>query len=244
MPKKTNKGRARSQFSLQDLEYAAEQVHNGISQRQASKLSGIPRGIINRFLVKGAGGLGAGRPAVFGKEVEDKLVKCVLARAEMGYPCTKKELLNLVQEYVVRNKIATPFINGKPGKDWYGGFMRRHREISLKTPETLQKARVKARDPFVVYSFYDQLKAVYDECLPPARLIYNADESGFGMDPRSVRALGRRGELLHQVTGVAAEKIRQYSLAYLQMGKHFRHSSCTQDRQCSLGGWPRIPTQE
>lgn len=53
----------------------------------------------------------------------------------------------------------------------------------------------------MVYSFYDQLKAVYDKCLPPARLIYNADESGFGMDPRSVWALGRRGEFLHQVTG-------------------------------------------
>lgn len=40
-----------------------------------------------------------------------------------------------------------------------------------------------------------------DECRPPANLIFNTDESAFGMDPKSIRALGRRGELLHMVTG-------------------------------------------
>lgn len=189
------------QINLVDLGHAAEQIRHGKSQRQVERESGIPRGILRRFMKNGSEAIGAGRPTALGKDVEEKLMKCILARATMGFPCTRKELLNLVQEYVSCNNIPTPFTSGKPGKDWYGGFMRRHPELSLKKPESLQKARVKARDPFVVFKFYDDLKAVYEECLSSACLIYNADESAFGMDPTSVRGLGRRGELLHMVTG-------------------------------------------
>lgn len=64
--------------------------------------------------------------------------------------------------------------------------------FTAKKPEGLEKARVKARDPFVVFKFYDDLKAVYDECLTPACLIFNTDESAFGMHPAHVRALGKK----------------------------------------------------
>lgn len=201
MPKQTNKRKGRFQSNIQDLQNAAKLIKQGVSQRRTEQLTGTPRGVLRRFMDKGPEGLAVGRRPVFGREAEEELVNCVLARAEMGFPCTRKELLNLVQEYVVRNNLSTPFNNAMPGKEWYGGFMRRHRELSLKKPEALQKVRVKARDPFVVYSFYDQLKKVYDEVLPPARLIYNTDESAFGMDPRSIKFLGCRGQLLNHVTG-------------------------------------------
>lgn len=48
-------------------------------------------------------------------------------------------------------------------------------------------------------------EAVYAESLSPACLIYNADESAFGMDPAGVR--GRKGEVLHMVTGGSGKEL-------------------------------------
>lgn len=132
MPK-TKKTKLR--FNLQDLEDAADEIRNGKSQRKVEKSSGIARGILHRFMNKGADALGGGKRSALGKDVEELLMKCILARATMNFPCSRKELLNLVQEYVNQNDLTTPFINGKPGKEWYGGFMERHADLPQKNPK-------------------------------------------------------------------------------------------------------------
>lgn len=205
MPKKYIKKRAGPFYDVNLISRAADQILKGQTYKEVYCLTGIPPTVLHRFIKGGcdAKRLGTGRKPVLTMEVEDQLAECLIARSTMGYPCDKSELKRLVQEYVTANNIDTPFTNGMPGNDWYYGFMRRHPRLSLKKPEQLQKARVSARDPFVVYEFFDMVRALYAESAitdSSAPLIFNADESGFGSDPARLRAIGQKGVLLSRVT--------------------------------------------
>jgi len=175
--------------------------------REAKKVYKVPCSVIHSR-IKGRkcniNKVGGGRPPDLPSDVEANLAKCLAARSEMGYPCDKEELKNLVQDYVVAGNLQTRFQNGRPGDDWYYGFMCRNPSLSLKKPEHLQKSRKSARDPYVVYNFFDALEEVYQQfginsCC--GGLIFNADESGFCSDPSRLKAIGLKGKALSRVSG-------------------------------------------
>ncbi|BES92409.1 Hypothetical protein NTJ_05218 [Nesidiocoris tenuis] len=193
-------------YAVEELACAVNDIKNGrMTYREAVEAYGIPLGVLhNRVNGKiDVDKIGAGRPTDISTEVEQKLAKCLIARARMGFPCDKEELKSLVQEFVLANGLHVRFKYGKPGEDWYIGFMKRHSNLSLKKPELLQKARKKARDPFVVYHFYDAAKELYEKHSVDADsgcFIFNADESGFPNDPSRMRAVGEKGKALSRVS--------------------------------------------
>ncbi|KAJ8918210.1 hypothetical protein NQ315_014078 [Exocentrus adspersus] len=146
---------------------------------------------------------GPGRKTSLSPEVE-VIVNCLIARARIGFPCDRKELCELVGEYVKSKNIVTCFKDGVPGTDWYLGFMKRHDNIPLKKPEHLQYARKNARDPFIAYAFYDKLNTTMvthnlnDDSKRP--FIFIADESRFNSDPSRLRAIGEKGKPLSRVS--------------------------------------------
>ena len=83
--------------------------------------------------------------------------------------------------------------------------MKRNPNISLKKPEHLQKVRKDARDPNIVYDFYEKLRMLYDKCnlssVDKACFVFNCDESGFACDPSRLRAIGEKGKPLCRVSG-------------------------------------------
>ncbi|XP_031328129.1 uncharacterized protein LOC116159312 [Photinus pyralis] len=149
--------------------------------------------------------MGAGRPPVLNPDIEKQIATCLIARAQIGFPCDKEELKKLVSEYVKANDIPNPFHNSLPGEDWYQSFMRRNSNISLKKPEHLQKCRKTARDPAIVYDFYSKLEEVYNKHdlkgADNAKFVFNCDESGFANDPSRLRALGEKGKALCRISG-------------------------------------------
>ena len=66
------------------------------------------------------------------KETEKKLAECINDMYNLGFsPCTS-EILELVSEYVAKNKIVVPlFKDGKPGRFLLAAFMKRN-NFSLK----------------------------------------------------------------------------------------------------------------
>lgn len=75
------------------------------------------------------------------------------------------------------------------GSDWYYGFMKRHRNISLRTPHSISIQRVKGFNKESVDAFYSQLDALYNEHQYPLERIWNMDETGFPTVPCHVQKL-------------------------------------------------------
>lgn len=142
-------------YSKQDLLNAVNVVQNrNKTYRQAQDAYNVPIAVISQRLNERKPSLestGRGRQTVFSAQMETKIVECLLARARAGYPCDK-------EEYVKKSNLKTPFIDERPGEDWYYMFLKRHKNVlSLKKPEHLQKCRVEARKPDVIYQFYEDL---------------------------------------------------------------------------------------
>ncbi|KAJ8952099.1 hypothetical protein NQ314_007592 [Rhamnusium bicolor] len=153
-------------YTIEDLDRAVSDVVNkNRTYRQAHETYNIPISVIFHR-IKGRNiplnKMGAGRSQALSTEVEKQIVKCLIARSRMGYPCDKNELFQLVADYVSVNNIKTPFKDNKLGPDWYYSFINRHPQLSFKKPEHLQKLRKTARDPEVVYDFYEKLKALME----------------------------------------------------------------------------------
>nr|CAD7431260.1 unnamed protein product [Timema monikensis] len=207
MPRNYIKKKPPPPYSVETLQTAVADVENSNKTlREAATFYGIPATTIY-YRIEGRKSsrdkIGSGRSTILDTATESLLVEYLIARSKLGYPCDKEELLDLVQEFVVNNTIKTPFVNNRPGHDWYTGFMKRHPSLSLKKAEMLQKVRIDARDPEVVYDFFDMLRRVYDEHEMKDRgdFIFNCDESGFPSDPSKLRALGEKGKPLSRVSG-------------------------------------------
>lgn len=207
MPRTYEKKRSPAQYDITDLKKAVfDVVNKKMTFRQAEEYYHIPKTVIfNR--IKGRKTpvmiMGSGRTPAIPKEIEDEIVRCLITRSEMGIPCDKKEMRELVGEYIKASGLKTPFKNNVPGEDWYLGFMKRNPQLSLKKPEHLQKVRKDARNPFVVYDFYDKLQKVIEEhqLADKPQFVFNADESGFHHDPSRIRAIGVKGKALSRVSG-------------------------------------------
>jgi len=119
----------------------------------------------------------------------------------MGHPCDKNELRTLVCEYVTVNNNKTPLHNNKPGEDWSYNFMKRYNNLSFKKPEQLQKFRKVARNPYVIYDFYNKLNTIVVNNNIEKSFVFNADESGFKTDPSRLKAIGEGGKTLNRISG-------------------------------------------
>ncbi|MEW8547694.1 MAG: hypothetical protein AB2693_29655 [Candidatus Thiodiazotropha sp.] len=91
-----------------------------------------------------------------------------------------------------------PFRDNKPGKDWLRGFFGRHSELSLRTTLQLGKERA-VISPDKIKRWFGDLEQFLDSevkdqnlLLDPSR-IYNADESGFSLCPKSNQVIGYKG---------------------------------------------------
>lgn len=126
---------------------------------------------------------------------EAHLVKMLKIMNKWGIGLSKEEVKNVVSDYIVKNKIQTPFKENRPGDDWWYGFKKRH-NLSLKKPEPVEGARARqADDPCIIEDFYDKLEAVLNEkqLTDTPQNIRNYDESGFCSDPGSTRVVCGKG---------------------------------------------------
>lgn len=102
-----------------------------------------------------------------------------------------------VQKIVVQEGIKTPFKDGRPGQRWYTSFLRRHPQISIRSAESLCKNRAKLTEEYIKSWFRDLEKFLQDinarDVLTDLSRIFNADESGFSLCPKTGKVLGPKG---------------------------------------------------
>lgn len=182
-------------YTADDLHKAVEDVRNKvINSYKAAELYGIPRSTILSRLSENEMRDSPGKPTVFTKEVESQMADSLHIMEKHGFPMTTKEINVLISEYVRRNGLQTPFKNDIPGPDWFLGFRARN-NLSIKKPQSVEMARKNAKDPFIVYEYFDILEKVVEELglsQEPQR-IYNLDETSICSDPTKGKVVGRKG---------------------------------------------------
>lgn len=191
---------SRAEYSKQHLFEALDAIKtNRTSQIEAAKRYGIPASTLNNHL-KGRRGVKSsnlGREAAIPWEIEVKIAANIKTMEKWGFGLSKQETLLAIGEYVKCSNLKTPFKNSIPGKDFFRGFMQRHK-LSQKKPQPIEIARKRNVDPFVISQYFVMVEKITTN-IPPER-IYNVDETSFCLDPTRIKVVGEKGVAAHRIT--------------------------------------------
>src|SRR5271156_839739 len=104
-----------------------------MSVHKASVIFEVPRTTLRRKLKDESLPLinKTGPPPELGLELEKMLKDWILDSARKGFPLNKVSVLDSVAMLVQNGEIQTSFTNGRPGRKWYEGFLRRNKEITI-----------------------------------------------------------------------------------------------------------------
>lgn len=184
-------------WTKETLLKAVEAVkHNKISGYEAAKTYNIPRTTIMDHVIgrRGQKSLTLGRPTALPPDTEKQLADSLHTMEKWGFGLSREEVIDLVSQYIILNKIPTPFKGGVPGSDWFANFASRN-SLSIKKPQAVEYARKKAADPFIIDDYFNLLdktiKSLGLENRPDR--IWNLDETSYCSDPKKTKVVGLKG---------------------------------------------------
>ena len=185
-------------YGLNNINQAVEAVSSGaMSKRKAEAVFGVPRRTLGRHLqelVIKPGKLGRYECAL-GEEVEEVLSKHIVTMQQTMFGFSTGDIRKLAYDIACANGLKHPFSTEKKkaGKDWLMGYLKRHPEISLRTPEPTSMSRAVSFNRANVQKFYDIYKEQLDKDSYTADRIWNMDETGFTAVHKPARILAKCG---------------------------------------------------
>lgn len=120
---------------------ALDAVASGLPINTACIKLNVPRTTLLNKFKNPSSKENPGPPTVLTPEEEKSLVEWILNISKMGCPVTKDSVLNSVAMIVKNSVRGEKFQNNRPGRHWYEGFLRRHKEISTRCSENVSLAR-------------------------------------------------------------------------------------------------------
>jgi len=179
---------------------AVEAVREGrMSKKLAARTFNVPRTSLLRK-IKGEVPIVTkmGPPTILTPAEEALLEKYILKNYKRGFPVHKENILDSVWQILKKANKEDAFPNGRPGNAWFKGFLKRHPKISEKEAESLTKARAgvtkegleKWFSEVATYFKEEKLESVLTD---PSR-IFNGDETGFRLCPKTGKLLCERGD--------------------------------------------------
>jgi len=182
-------------YTQEDLQHALSEVHDSkASKKAASQKYGIPRATLIRKL-KGTVPMKRkmGKRPVLTEAEEMVLAKWVLGMARKGFPIRRTHLMASVKQILQEDGRETPFKDNLPGKKWFHGFMKRHPELTEKKAERVTKSRAAVTEGGIRAWFDEVAQEIPSDILEDPTRIFNADETGFMLCPKSGKVLGPKG---------------------------------------------------
>ena len=173
------------------MQNALKAVDKGEPVRRAAELYNVPRStLFDRVTGKVVHGARSGPQPYLSIEEEEELTNFLLETAKIGYAHTRKQVLALVQQMVNSKGIATTVTNG-----WWERYVQRHPNITLRVAVPFSYARAMATDREVIDRYFDMLEDCLrsNGLLNKAAVIFNCDETGLPLDPKSHKVVDRVG---------------------------------------------------
>jgi len=184
----------RGSYGVEKLQEALRKVKSGeISKRKAESLYGVPRKTLTRHMkgeVKKMGNLGR-YECDLGQDFERALVVHAQHLQQMMFGINTVELRKLAFDLAEKEKLSHRFKDSTAGKTWLRGFLARHPELAIRTPEPTSLGRAVGFNKPCVDRFFDLYKTELQKHTYTADRIYNVDESGLTVvhKPRKVLAM-------------------------------------------------------
>lgn len=176
-----------------------------MSIRAAGRKYGIPEATL-RHKHKGITPIGKkmGPSTLLSEAEEAVLVAYIHNSTKRATPVTKQNILDAVrtimdaerEDGTERKKPHN--VGDGPKRTWWRLFLKRHPEITYRTPEILTTARRNISERIIrqwfadAYSYFSE-EEILDALMDPDRN-FNIDESGFSLSPKHGKVLAIRGE--------------------------------------------------
>lgn len=199
--RKTNRGKT----SVEVFQEAANLVINDkMSIRDAASRRGINFMTLHRYIKKLKANplnttisVGYAKPSkVFSDEEEHELAKYVEHCSKIYYGMTTKDLRKFAFDLAVANKNKFPEAwrkNELASKDWLKGYLKRHKNLSIRSPEATSLARATAFNRANVNLFFDNLGKIYDKFSFSPSDVYNMDETGLTTVQKPKKIIAKKG---------------------------------------------------
>ncbi|XP_053692646.1 uncharacterized protein LOC128741096 [Sabethes cyaneus] len=188
------------------MSQAISAVHNGLSKNQAANMYGIPKRTLRRYLEKTEDPKLITLPplgsfaTVFSLQQEEELATYAIQMSECFHGLSSREMRSLAYQMAEKNEIQHPFDKRckLAGRDWLKSFLRRHKTLTLRTPENTSLARAKGFNRKTTPQFADLLERIYAQHAYPPSRIWNVDETGVStVQTRNIKVMAKKGQ--HQV---------------------------------------------
>lgn len=122
-------------------------------------------------------------------------MKWIFLCHKRGFPITKYQLLESIKHLCDYEKRKIPFINNKPGRSWYDGFLKRHPELSQRIAENVSLNRAQVSE-YGIRSWFTEINEYLSAegliSIQPRR-VFNADETGVPLNPKPPAVLAPKG---------------------------------------------------
>ena len=197
-------------WSHEDLDKALSLVREeNVSVRTAALSYGIPKSTLHDHCSGKVKGSKRGPPTILSDAEELKLAEWEMEMASIGYGRTRVQVSEMVKRLLDEDGRPNPFVGNYPGRDWWYGFLKRHPEISLRSPEQLQLSRASACSQERLSVWYNDYESFLKKnSISNPNQIWNADETGCPLCPKSGKVLAMRGSKdVYQVTGNSKEQV-------------------------------------
>lgn len=213
MVRNYKKKRTREEVSEDEIAKAVKAVEDGMPYRTAADLFGIKHtALFYRVKKNKESRQNNDRPQdrekkyaskytshqVFSKQQEEMLCEYVLKCSAMKYGMSYSQVRVFAYDYATKLGLSIPenwIENKTAGVDWVLGFMRRHKQLSLRKPENTSLSRATSFNKTNVDEFFNN----YERALTMANFtgdkIYNLDETGVStvvQAPNVIAKLGAR----------------------------------------------------
>lgn len=186
-------------YTPEQMMEAIKRARNGTKPTVAARECGVPRvTLLNKLNGKSPLNCSMGPKTILTTNEENILAEWIIAMNNQHMPVTKTQLLDSVQRIIKDKKQETPFKNNRPGEKWYELFLKRHPQISVRTPQNLTSTRDSVTEENIRNWFAEVYNYMVEKDLTsilqdPSR-IFNTDESAFYLSPTSERVLAQKGE--------------------------------------------------
>lgn len=189
------KNKKRMQYKKEFLIAALKAVESGLSINAASAKFQIPRSILHSKVIGKYSNKKPGPVTILPPAQEALLTEWIFLCSDRGYPVTKMQLLNSVRMLVNEMGIKNPFNGNQPGRSWYEGFLRRHKDVRTRITENVSLSRASMNESslrkwFFNIEMYLKEKELFN--IDSSR-VFNTDETALLLNPKATKVLTIKG---------------------------------------------------